>query len=649
MQPSKRGRKLRVLMAALPVAGIMSVVGVGTAALLTATASPAAADTGSYEVSCTGVPVISTANFASDVTGTISPNPVDSGAAFSLGSTFGLDFTVAGSLVGIATTNGNATVSGSVQFDVDATGATPATTSVTATIPTTTLTASEDTTGAEIEIPISPSPSWNASGTATSATLTAGTAYSVALSLNGTAVPAFSCTAPSEPIDTTTITPTPYISASPNSYAFVSSSDSTNIGISGGNWEPDSTVSLGWTSGSDTSTCSTDGSGNIIETPTPCTIPASESGEVVSNQAPFTDYVTASGDNNSDVAATATSNGVLLTPFVSLNTFCDASTVGLSDLTTPPTQPATDGQGTAPENPLTITQGSEAGQYTLPITEPPYSAAIGCDPKQQIDADVLGSYLYIWETLSPANAENPYATHPPAGDAAHVILSPVQLGLDDSAANIVNGGNLTPCAPPFTGTSCGPAVNNGQFDQALGQLNTVTVQDDRGTLTGWTVTGQLQSDFNNQTPIGPPGDNVIPADFLTWDPSVSLTTPGSLPANNGNTLLCPDQSSPPTDYPSCNGPSGTPAGTGGAPVNGTGTSGVTDDSTPAEVFPGQPEPLNNLSGSADVLCATNLSDAGGAAGGGGTFNCNAGLSLAVPPYVAEGDYRTVLDITILGF
>jgi hypothetical protein len=229
-----------------------------------------------------------------------------------------------------------------------------------------------------------------------------------------------------------------------------------------------------------------------------------------------------------------------------------------------------------------------------------------------------------------------------------VNLSPVQLGLDTNSS--AEGGNLTPCSP-FAGT-CSPAVNNGQFDQALGQLNTVTVQDDRGTLSGWTVTGQMESNFNNQNPKGPAVDNVIPADFLTWDPAVALSTPGSLPANNANTPGCPDQTPAPTNFPTCTGPSGTPAAgnaAGGAAVNGTGATGVTGDGVPAEVFAGSPEVLNNLQGSADVLCATNLSLAGGAAGGGGSFACSAGLEMAVPPYVAAGDYRSVMDITVLGF
>ena len=251
------------------------------------------------------------------------------------------------------------------------------------------------------------------------------------------------------------------------------------------------------------------------------------------------------------------------------------------------------------------------------------------------------------------------SVRPSCRPSYHPRPSPVELGLDNSPANLIRGGNLPACSP-FAGT-CSPAVNNGQFDQALGVLNTVTVQDDRGTLSGWNVTGQMESNFTNQTSNGGPAvDNVIPADFLTWDPGVMLSTPGSLPGNNANTPGCPDQNPVPAGapLPACTGPSGTPAleGSGGVvpttgtrtPENGTGV-GVTNDSVPAEVFAGSPNTLNNLQGSADVLCGTNETLAGGAAGGGGSFDCSAGLSLAVPPYVGQGDYRSVMDITILGF
>jgi hypothetical protein len=308
-----------------------------------------------------------------------------------------------------------------------------------------------------------------------------------------------------------------------------------------------------------------------------------------------------------------------------------------------------DFSGPSPVNPLTITQGAGADGYTgatgqLPAPGSGYPSGatptVGCDPRQQINAFVLGTSLYIWESQTGANP-----------DATHVDLSPVELGLDNTFSK--DGGNLPPCAPPFPGNpACTPAVNNGQFDQALGQLNQVTVQDDRGTLTGWTVTGQMESDFTNIAAHGPAADNVIPADFLTWDPSVTLATPGSLPANNANTAGCPDQTPVPTNSGllPCTGPSGLPQPVGGgAGVNGTSTGTGGTSSQPAEVNAGVPAPLNNLAGNADVLCATDLSLAGGSAGGGGSFDCNAGLLLAIPPYVASGQYQATIDLIVLGF
>ena len=285
-------------MAALPVAGLVTVA---SAAAVSLTSGVAAADTPSYTVTCTGVPVIGTAAFTSQVTGTISPNPVNLGSGFSL-SGYSLVFTIAPGLVQIATASGNATVLGTVQFNVDATGATPAVTPITANIPSTTMTAAEDTTGAVISIPLT-SPTWIASGTATSASLVADVNYSVALTLNGTAVPAFSCTSPStEQIDTATITPTPYIAVNPTSYAFTSATDSTPISVSGGNWGGTS-VSLTWsspTTGADSATCPVSG-GSISAG---CTLTAGPN-EVGTNQAPFFDNVVATGVNGASAAATA--------------------------------------------------------------------------------------------------------------------------------------------------------------------------------------------------------------------------------------------------------------------------------------------------------------------------------------------------------
>ena len=274
---------------------------------------------------------------------------------------------------------------------------------------------------------------------------------------------------------------------------------------------------------------------------------------------------------------------------------------------------------------LTATDGAESSTATITVT--PYQAfnttcTIGvasgatCTINQDIVATVIGTSLTISEVQTgPANPSN-----------SIVALSPVTLGL-------------------------GAGTNNQQFDQALGYLNTVVVSDDRGTLGGWTVTGQLGSDFNNATPHGPALDNVIPADFLTWQPAVALETAGSLPGNNLNTIGCPDQTPAPTGYPSCTGPSGLPVpvggGAAGSPgVNGTGagTGGVA--TLPAEVTAGNPAVLNNPAGSAAELCATGT---GAAPGGGGGFLCEAGLSLAIPPYVAAGSYSATLNIVVIGY
>ena len=249
-----------------------------------------------------------------------------------------------------------------------------------------------------------------------------------------------------------------------------------------------------------------------------------------------------------------------------------------------------------------------------------------CTINQVVSATVIGTSLTISEVQTgPANPSN-----------SAVVLSPVTLGITG------------PTCPAVPGTAC----NNQQFAQAQGLLNTVVVSDNRGTLGGWTVTGQLGGDFQNETPHGPTLDNVIPADFLTWQPAVALETPGSLPGNNANIPGCPDQTPPPPSIPlACTGPSGLPSTTGtagGAGGNGTGApvgSLTSPVSAPAEVVPGPVAVLNNPALSPDMLCET----VGGGPGGGGGFLCSAGMSLAVPPYVASGTYSATMNIVVIGF
>jgi hypothetical protein len=213
----------------------------------------------------------------------------------------------------------------------------------------------------------------------------------------------------------------------------------------------------------------------------------------------------------------------------------------------------------------------------------------------------------------------------------------------------------------------------GVFQAGQGMLNTVEVNDSRGTLSGWTVTGILESDF-----IGPAvgNDNIIPADYLTWNPSVSLTFPGNLNAGvvpfgtvsppvygpdacvagqpDGGTnsnILCPTLTGPSADNATGANPAGSTNNTTSPenhandpawPVtNAEGPSGLLN-----EIEAG---PIANLgtsdTGAADfgtqpaqVLCEA------ASGGGGGAFNCDASLSLAVPPYVAAGHYTATMDL-----
>ncbi len=213
----------------------------------------------------------------------------------------------------------------------------------------------------------------------------------------------------------------------------------------------------------------------------------------------------------------------------------------------------------------------------------------------------------------------------------------------------------------------------GVFQAGQGELNTVEVNDSRGTLSGWNVTGILESDF-----IGPNvgNDNTIPADYLTWNPTVSLTYPGNLQAGvvpNGTV-------SPPTYAPDACAAGSAATGTnsnitcptvndnagGNNPAGALNSGGLTSagplngntqepwPNTNAEgpsglIYEATAGPIANLgtsdSGAADfgsqpaqVLCAA------ASGGGGGAFNCDASLSLAVPPYVAAGHYTATMDL-----
>lgn len=151
---------------------------------------------------------------------------------------------------------------------------------------------------------------------------------------------------------------------------------------------------------------------------------------------------------------------------------------------------------------------------------------------------------------------------------------------------------------------------NGRAQTASGCLNTVRVEDARGTLVGWTTTGQLETDFLGPNVGSNTWDHVIPAQNLTWSPVRSLTFPG-----DPSGVLSEVAAGAAGTLPTASQSAGLNGATGPYPA-------MTESSVPVD------------------LCSA------AAGGGGGTFNCDAGLALVVPAFVAAGTYQATLDLVI---
>ncbi len=210
-----------------------------------------------------------------------------------------------------------------------------------------------------------------------------------------------------------------------------------------------------------------------------------------------------------------------------------------------------------------------AGCVAVPLT----SGMATC----QVDMPLAGTFSIVATYLGSATD---------AGSPSPVLSQVVQAGVL-TVQDIPTGSNPSQSSvtlsPVTLGSLQGPGPGGPQFAQATGTLNMVGVSDNRGTEPGWSVTGQLESNFTNASPAGPADENVIPADFLTWQPSPVAPSPGA-------------------DL------SGVSAGPGG----------TLSTTTPT------------------VLCAATPGS------GGGSYGCQATLSLAVPPYVAAGHYSATL-------
>ena len=158
---------------------------------------------------------------------------------------------------------------------------------------------------------------------------------------------------------------------------------------------------------------------------------------------------------------------------------------------------------------------------------------------------------------------------------------------DQVLTQVVGQGDLS-VSQASSSVGLSPIVLSGVVQDSIGELNPITVVDDRGILVGWTVTGTLAGDFVNQNPIGSIANNTIPAGNLSWTPSVVLAAPQS---------------------------------------------GVL-----SQVTAGQSSSLSTSAGT--TLCAA------ATGGGGGSFECGASLDLTVPASIALGTYTVVLNITV---
>ncbi|MHB1504534.1 MAG: DUF6801 domain-containing protein [Acidimicrobiales bacterium] len=715
---SRRKRRLRLFAGVSVVsllAGLLGMVG------LAAIPGTAFADTPGFTVSCTGVPVVGTLTLSGTViTGSINPDPVPASGSFAV-SNFGLDLSVPASLASLAagktiavTVNGGVDVSGGAPTTASATftGSETIPSSVPSsglalTLPGT-LSPSSFTAASTGTVTVSsttsPTTSITLAGTAIGTfdcTEPAETIASAPIKVLPTAVASPSSASPPATVDVSGIN---WPSSTKGTLAWTSGTDTGTFTVSSSG---DMTGTIPLTS-KEQGTATTPFSDPIIATDSTVTSDtASAPFTVVPVVALPTFCETGGSTAKTETGSCTTKQQVSTTVGGTVLSISEsAADVTLSGITLGNPTATTTAVPAAVQFKSTYDYSCIApvlGAISLPVTvtgsvDPVVSSGQkfdlqGVQTSTTIPASLVNTALFFGlKTLSgtvttfnlhvsgasPA-LYNAAGTGLAFGPVTLTANTPVTLTLPATAADLgpfqATGGlvTFTPgsldltaivgivCTPPLQPQPLATTspLNDEQFLQATGHLNPITVMDDRGTLSGWTVTGQLESNFVDTNPpaTAPAQDTVIPADFLTWYPSVALATPGELPNANANAAGCPTQSSPSNTYPTdCTGPSGLPSSTGkagGAGVNGTGggtgkgggTGGVTD--LPSEAIAGPAAALQNLHGSADVLCTTK-GGSNGPDGGGGGFVCSAGLSLAVPPYVAQGTYQATIDIVVTG-
>lgn len=268
----------------------------------------------------------------------------------------------------------------------------------------------------------------------------------------------------------------------------------------------------------------------------------------------------------------------------------------------------------------TLAVGQSEINYLDSLSGPPSQASDPVDAAQTESTAAGGLTLTASTPFSVlGTSAGPCSTVGGSGNTCKV-----NQVIDETVTGVADGLTIEEPGPAHSTCSVSGASNstdgihlalsgvtlNGRSQVAHGCLNTVTIIDARGTLVGWTTTGQLETDFLGPNVGANAWDHVIPAQNLTWTPSRSLTFPSD-PSGVLSEVAAGAAGPLPTalQYSGLNGAAGP-------------YPGVSESSTPID------------------LCSA------ASGGGGGTFNCDAGLALVVPAFVAAGTYQATLDLVV---
>jgi hypothetical protein len=234
------------------------------------------------------------------------------------------------------------------------------------------------------------------------------------------------------------------------------------------------------------------------------------------------------------------------------------------------------------------------------------SIAVGAAETACIPSGLLSVGDNITATLGTESASAPFtvtglvtscatAGGLPGCDTNQVVTQPV---------NGVTAGLLLDEGSSGTGVTMAPITLNGFQQVSTGAVNPITLIDERGTLTGWSLTAQFQNgNFTGPTAGKNPVDHEIPVNHVFLGDGTTAAGPN---------VVCAVASEPVTGDPSCQ------------------ISEVT-------------EPTANTAFSATSAISLGTAATGG---GGGSFIASSGLQIYVPAFIAAGTYTDTLNLTV---